>query len=172
MGFFSSLFKKKISSEDVRLYPVYPGKLKMLNEVNDPVFSIGAMGEGFAIEFSESAESVILKAPVSGKLELIFPTKHAYAFESQNGIKVLLHIGVDTVNLQGEGFEPLVEVGKEVKAGEPLVKVDLLKIRSNNYITDAIVTILPESNIKGVVFSEYDKNGIVEVEQAILTVDK
>ncbi|WAM06007.1 PTS glucose transporter subunit IIA [Mycoplasmopsis cynos] len=145
---FFNLFKKNKVEEYVEISPVYEGKLKSLQELNDPAcFSSEALGKGFAIEFSNDENEVILKAPITGKISAIFPTKRAYVFESLDEVKVLVHIGLDTVNLKGEGFESLVSIESMVKKGQPFAKVNLKLIRENNLVSDAIVTVLPESNV-------------------------
>ena len=89
------------------------GELLPLSEVKDEVFSSGAMGEGVAVEPSEG----VLHAPADGKVVMTFPTGHAIGMKTSDGAEILMHIGMDTVNLQGHGFETLVAKGDEVKAG-------------------------------------------------------
>ena len=97
------------------------GELLPLSEVKDEVFSSGAMGEGVAVEPSEG----VLHAPADGKVVMTFPTGHAIGMKTSDGAEILMHIGMDTVNLQGHGFETLVAKGDEVKAGDELVKFDI-----------------------------------------------
>ncbi|MGO3789958.1 MAG: PTS sugar transporter subunit IIA [Enterococcus gilvus] len=97
------------------------GELIEINQVSDPVFSTKAMGEGFAINPSNG----MIFSPIKGTVTSIFPTKHAIGLVDKDGLEVLIHIGIDTVELAGEGFELLVAEGAKVKPSTPLVKVDL-----------------------------------------------
>ena len=114
------------------------GELLPLSEVKDEVFSSGAMGEGVAIEPSQG----VLHAPDDGRVVMTFPTGHAIGMKTKDGAEILMHIGMDTVNLQGKGFETLVDKGDEVKAGDELVKFDIDEIHSAGYIvtTPIVVT--------------------------------
>jgi len=118
------------------------GKLLELKHVPDKVFSQKMMGDGFAIE---PANGTVV-APVNGKINVLFPTKHAIGITSENGREVLIHFGIDSVNLQGEGFEALVKEGQEVRAGQPLLKVDLESVKDKvpSIITPVIFTNLSE----------------------------
>lgn len=125
-----------VASETI-LAPV-AGEVCPLSEVKDEVFSSGAMGQGLAIKPSEG----LLKSPVDGTVSLVFPTGHAIGLKSKNGAEILIHIGMDTVELNGEGFEVLVSKDQEVKAGQPLVKFDLDAIKAKGYdlTTPVIIT--------------------------------
>lgn len=114
------------------------GELLPLSEVKDEVFSSGAMGEGVAVEPSEG----VLHAPADGKVVMTFPTGHAIGMKTSDGAEILMHIGMDTVNLQGHGFETLVAKGDEVKAGDELVKFDIDAIHAKGYVvtTPTVVT--------------------------------
>lgn len=96
------------------------GELIKLDTVPDQVFSTKIMGDGFAIK----PTSNILVSPVDGKVTMLFRTKHACVVTTADGVEVLMHIGMDTVNLGGEGFEALVSVNDDVKCGTPLIKFD------------------------------------------------
>ncbi|VHG99768.1 PTS system sucrose-specific transporter subunit IIA [Streptococcus pyogenes] len=106
------------------LYSPLNGIVVDLAAVSDPVFSSGAMGQGLAIK----PEDNTLYSPVDGKVEIVFETGHAYAITSSQGAEVLLHIGIDTVSMAGDGFESLVEVGQAVKKGDLLGHFDPSKI--------------------------------------------
>lgn len=106
------------------LYSPLNGTVVDLSAVSDPVFSSGAMGQGLAIK----PEDNTLYSPVDGKVEIVFETGHAYAITSSQGAEVLLHIGIDTVSMAGDGFESLVAVGQAVKKGDLLGHFDSSKI--------------------------------------------
>lgn len=112
------------------------GTVMPLAEVKDEVFSSGAMGQGVAVEPTNG----LLRAPADGKMVMTFATGHAVGMKSNDGAEILIHIGMDTVNLQGKGFETLVQKGQEVKAGDPLVKFDIDAIKEAGYtVTTPIV---------------------------------
>lgn len=140
------------------------GELLPLSEVKDEVFSSGAMGEGVAIEPSQG----VLHAPANGRVVMAFPTGHAIGMKTKDGAEILMHIGMDTVNLQGKGFETLVDKGDEVKAGDELVKFDIDEIHSAGYI---VTTPIVVTNSK-----DYEKvsvvcQGEVKVGQEILDLE-
>jgi glucose PTS system EIICBA or EIICB component len=114
------------------------GEIVPLSEVPDQVFSQKLMGDGFAIVPSEGT----VVAPADGKVVNLFPTKHAIGIETTSGREILIHFGIDTVNLKGEGFEALVSQGDEVKKGQPILKVDLDFVKNNapSVITPIIFT--------------------------------
>jgi len=128
------LFKKK--SED--FLPVLKGKVVSIEEVPDVVFSQKMLGDGFAIE----PENGIVVAPVDGVIAQIFPTNHAFGIITDSGLEILVHIGIDTVDLKGQGFERFVEVDQKVKAGTPIIKFDLAFVRANakSVMTPVVVT--------------------------------
>lgn len=102
------------------------GITKNLNEIEDKAFASGAMGEGFAVELTDS--KVI--APFDGEVMVCFPTGHAYGLKSTDGTEILIHIGMDTVQLDGKGFDVKVEAGQKIKQGDVLVQVDLDYVKS------------------------------------------
>ncbi|HEP2486872.1 PTS system sucrose-specific transporter subunit IIA [Streptococcus pyogenes] len=106
------------------LYSPLNGTVVDLAAVSDPVFSSGAMGQGLAIK----PEDNTLYSPVDGKVEIVFETGHAYAITSTQGAEILLHIGIDTVSMAGDGFAPLVTAGQMVKKGDLLGQFDPSKI--------------------------------------------
>ncbi|AJK51269.1 PTS glucose transporter subunit IIA [Mycoplasma capricolum subsp. capripneumoniae] len=100
------------------------GTIITLDEVEDEVFKERMLGNGFAI----NPKSNDFYAPVSGKLVTAFPTKHAFGIQTKSGVEILLHIGLDTVSLDGNGFESFVTQDQEVNAGDKLVTVDLKSV--------------------------------------------
>ncbi len=133
-----NLFKKKETFKT----PI-KGELIAITEVNDQVFSQKMMGDGFAIIPSEN--TVI--SPLSGTVDVVFPTKHAIGIKSNTGIEFIIHIGIDTVKLNGEGFTSYVEQGQKISQGEKLVTFDLDLIKSKGYDTSVIV-IFPNNDVK------------------------
>ena len=119
------------------------GDLLDLSEVPDDVFSQKLMGEGFAVE---SADGDIY-APVSGEIGMIFPTKHAIIIATEDGIEVLIHMGIDTVKMDGRGFELFCEMGQKVKAGDKLAHMDKAVFQAEDYptVTPVIFTNLDAS---------------------------
>lgn len=109
-----------------------------LSDVNDEVFSTKAMGEGLAIVPSVGE----LYAPVDGRIEMVFGKKHAIAMSTNNGAELLFHVGIDTVRLKGKHFDPQVQAGDTVKAGDLLMKFDYAQIAAEGYdpVVLAIVT--------------------------------
>ena len=105
------------------------GKVVELSSVPDEVFATKLAGDGVAIEPTDD----IFVAPADGELVLIFKTNHAFCIRLDNGIEVLVHIGIDTVNLKGEFFERLAVEGTKVKVGDPIVKVNRAKIAEKGY---------------------------------------
>lgn len=140
------------------------GKLVPITEVPDEVFAGKMMGDGFAI----IPEDGLVVSPVSGKIINVFPTKHAIGIQSTDGREVLIHVGLDTVNLKGEGFETFITEGDTVKAGQPLLQADLDYIEKNatSTITPIVFTNLAEDE-KIVLEKQGDvarsEKGIVEV---------
>jgi len=100
------------------------GDVVALENVNDPVFSSGAMGKGLAVKPSEG----VIYAPADAEVTIAFETGHAYGLKTASGAEILIHIGIDTVSMNGNGFEKLVAAGDKVKAGTPIAKFDVAKI--------------------------------------------
>lgn len=100
------------------------GDVVALENVNDPVFSSGAMGKGLAVKPTEG----VVYAPADAEVTIAFETGHAYGLKTASGAEILIHIGIDTVSMNGNGFEKLVAAGDKVKAGAPLAKFDAAKI--------------------------------------------
>ncbi len=124
--------RKKIIASPLR------GEVKELAIVEDEAFATGVLGQGVAIVPAEGK----LYAPFDGEITAFFPTSHAIGMLSEDGIEILLHVGMDTVNLEGEGFTPKAAQGDKVKKGELLLEFDILKIKEAGYpvITPVIVT--------------------------------
>lgn len=112
--------------------------------MNDPAFSSGAMGKGFAIIPAED----IIKSPFAGTVSAIFPTKHAIGLTSNSGMELLIHVGIDTVQLGGEYFECFVTQDENIEKGQPLVRFDNKKIQEAGYDTTVIVVITNSSDFE------------------------
>lgn len=117
------------------------GYAKPLENLHDGAFSTKMMGDGIVVTAPEKAEEVDILSPIDGELTVAFPTGHAYGIKGKHGIEILVHIGIDTVNLDGHGFKQLVKQGQKVKAGQPLVKANIEYIRQNKYKDDVIVIV-------------------------------
>ena len=132
---------QKADVNEVIAIPI-EGKILPITEVPDQVFSGKMMGDGFAIE---PAEGTVV-SPVNGEIVNVFPTKHAIGIQSEGGKEILIHFGIDTVKLNGEGFEALVSQGDKVTQGQPLLKVDIAFVKENapSIITPIVFTNLQE----------------------------
>ncbi|HDF4698343.1 TPA: PTS transporter subunit IIABC [Staphylococcus aureus] len=131
------------------------GEVTPLSEVPDQVFSEKMMGDGIAIKPSQGE----VRAPFNGKIQMIFPTKHAIGLVSDSGLELLIHIGLDTVKLNGEGFTLHVEEGQEVKQGDLLINFDLDYIR-NHAKSDITPIIVTQGNITNLDFKQGEHGNI------------
>ena len=136
LGFKEDAPQEETVSKDEIVAPC-DGTVKPLSEVNDDVFSQEIMGKGIAIEPSTGN----LYAPCDGTITVCFPTGHAIGLKSKNGTEILMHVGIDTVNLQGKYFSPQIKVNDEVKKGQLLLTFDLEKIKEAGYETTTPVII-------------------------------
>lgn len=120
------------------------GQVVALESVNDEVFSQKLVGDGVAV----IPMSNIFTAPIDGTVTKIFPTNHAYSIKSPKDLEVMVHIGLDTVALEGKGFERIANEGDQVKAGDPIIQVDLGYIREHakDIITPVIIS--DDSDVK------------------------
>jgi sugar PTS system EIIA component len=135
---FNKLFgKKDIKKEETVVAPL-TGKIVSIEEVPDPTFSQKMMGDGIAIEPTEG----VIVAPVNGEVVQFFHTKHAIGIKSESGAEILIHVGLETVSMNGEGFEGHVKVGDKVKAGDKLLSFDLelIKEKAASTITPIVIT--------------------------------
>ena len=158
--------KGKIPEEELhgpKVIPVVPdnvivalanGKFIGPDEMKDAMFSQQTMGQTVAIEPSDG----VICAPVNGTIEMIFPTAHAFGMRMPDGTGLLIHIGVDTVNLKGQGFTLLKKEGDDVKAGEPVVRVDLDVLKNAGYSPQTMIVITePTEEGKLIEFLEFGK---------------
>ncbi|MFC6277007.1 PTS sugar transporter subunit IIA [Psittacicella hinzii] len=139
-------FEKKIAvaqvkalekGQECQLASPISGKVLPLDQGSDPGFASGAMGPGMVIQPSEGR----VYAPVSGKVESLFPSKHALILQLDNGIQLLIHFGMDTVSLNGQGFTAHVQTGDRFNAGDLLLEADLEFIKSQGLSTETPIVI-------------------------------
>ena len=125
------------------------GKVIPLKEVGDGVFSEGMMGEGLAI----IPENDVLYAPVDAEVTMLMEeSRHACGLALENGIEILLHVGIDTVEMKGDGFEYLVSENQKVKAGTPLIRFDRDKIKAAGHPDVTVCIITEEGSAKNIQF--------------------
>ena len=118
-----------LSKVRVKVLAPFSGRVVLLEEVPDPVFSEKMLGDGLAVDLTEE----VGVAPVAGKLAVFHSAGHAFAVQATDEVSVLVHVGLDTVQMKGEGFTRLAEVGDEVVAGQEIVRFDLAAIESAGY---------------------------------------
>jgi N-acetylglucosamine PTS system EIICBA or EIICB component len=153
--------RKLLLSEKEFIMPI-EGEIIPLHEVPDQVFSQKMMGDGFAIVPSKG--SVV--SPVDGEIINIFPTKHALGLKSKQGYEILIHVGMDTVNLKGEGFTVLVKEGEQITKGQEILKFDLdfIKKSAPSTVTPIIFTNLTKLNVKKQGHTTQGQSGILSIE--------
>ena len=132
------------------VHSVAEGQVIELEKVQDPVFSQKMMGDGFAVEPANGQ----IVSPVAGKVTSVFPTKHALGLVTESGLEVLVHIGLDTVSLEGKPFTVKVEEGQTVAAGDLLVEADLDAIREAGRATSTVVVFTNGAAIKSVTLTQ------------------
>lgn len=131
------------NKEQLLLYPA-DGRLIPLSEVPDEAFASGMLGVGFAVEPTEGT----LYAPMDGVVESVADARHAYTLVHRNGIALLLHVGIDSVTLKGEGFLSMVNEGDRVRAGDVLARVDLEILRAHQIPTHVIVLLTEPETVR------------------------
>ena len=146
------------------VYSVADGQVIELEQVKDPVFSQKMMGDGFAVEPANGN----IVSPVSGTVSSVFPTKHALGLVTEAGLEVLVHIGLDTVSLEGKPFEVVVSEGQTVAAGDLLVKADLGAIQAAERETTTVVVFTNGDAIKSV---KLEKTGSLAAKTAVAKVE-
>lgn len=151
--------------ERIELTTPLSGEMIPLEDVDDPVFSSGAMGKGIGIEPSDG----IVVAPFDGKVVTIFPTKHAIGLQSEDGVEVLIHIGLDTVQLDGKHYEAHVDTDAVVKKGQKLITFDIEGIKKEGYQTTTPVIITNTADYLDILPT---KSRYVGLEDEVLTVVK
>lgn len=124
--------------EEITVYSPLKGTVIPLDQVEDEAFSSGVLGKGTAV----IPEEGVLCAPADGTISAMFPTGHAIGMVTESGAEVLMHVGMDTVKLNGEGFKPLIKAGDQVRKGQPLLEFDMKLIQEAGYslVTPVLVT--------------------------------
>lgn len=138
--------------QDDQIIAISDGTMIELEKVNDEAFASKALGDGVAFEL----DSDFISAPANGTLTAMFPTGHAFGITTNDGIELLVHIGIDTVNLQGEGFDVLAKQGDNIRAGQPIVKIDREAIIAKGYDLTTML-IVTNANGKEIKFDHYGK---------------
>lgn len=123
-------FGKK-ENENIFVAAPIKGEAVTIDKVNDPTFAQEMLGKGIAIKPAEGK----VVSPVNGEVAVLFETKHAISIKSDDGVEILIHIGLDTVNLKGEHFKSCVKVGDKVKTGDLLIEFNEEKIKEAGYDT-------------------------------------
>lgn len=154
---FKNLFKQKDGSSGGSVIISNPikGEVIKLEKVPDEVFAQRMLGEGFAVDPDQGA----VYSPIDGEIRALFPTLHAIAMETDEGLELLIHIGIDTVELNGEGFTSNIKLGDRVKRGDLLIQfdIDLIKERGKAPVTPIIITNMDK--VKGIEF-EYGRKKV------------
>jgi len=157
-----NIFKRE---KKIELFAPVSGTFVALTAVPDKVFASGMMGKGIAV----NPTSDMVVAPCVGKITLLPDSKHAFGMKTANGAEILVHIGLDTVNLKGEGFEAMTQAGTKVEAGTPIIKFDRELIEQKGY---PLITMLLVTNSSDF---EVDVSEITEVtagKTSVVTVTK
>lgn len=138
------LVEPTVLAETAEVVSPLAGQVKPLSQATDPVFSSGVMGQGVVIEPSQGE----LVSPVNGTVTVLFPTKHAVGIVSEEGVEMLMHIGMDTVSLDGKGFEAHVAQGDKVTVGQKLISFDMDVIKKAGLVTETPVIITNQDDFQ------------------------
>ena len=136
------------------------GKLVSMSDVKDPVFSQKMMGDGFAI--IPSANEVV--SPVDAVIEVLYPTGHAIGLRTEDGIEILIHLGIDTVKSKSNSFKLLKQVGDTVKAGDPIIQMNLKQLLKEGYDMTTPIVFLSGHKIKALEFKNVSLLDDIEIE--------
>lgn len=154
---------KEVILEDTLMISPIRGQIIPLSAVHDEAFASEALGKGFAIAPAEGK----VVAPFDGKIAAIFPTKHAIGLVSETGVEILIHVGLNTVELNGKYFEALVEADEIVKKGQPILTFDLEKIQAAGYDTQVLIVVTNTPQYSSI---ETIGSGQTDCDEAILAV--
>ncbi len=142
-----------VTLDNTEVYSPVEGEAILLSEVNDEVFSSEALGKGMAIKPTDGK----VYAPFNGEIVSLFPTNHAIGLKSETGVELLIHIGIDTVELDGQFFEAFVNQDQEVEQGELLVKFEPDKIKEAGYETDVIIVVTNTDQFESIMSTNNDQ---------------
>ncbi|MGX7352402.1 beta-glucoside-specific PTS transporter subunit IIABC [Enterococcus canis] len=147
--------------KQVTIGKIVDGEVLPLQQVSDQAFSSGALGKGVGIV--PHGETATVFSPVAGTVTVVFPTKHAYGLKTAEGIELLIHIGVDTVNLNGEHFESLVEQGQNVTSGTPLASYEVSKVRAAGFDPTIMAVVTNTNDYLDVISLNNDSTDLLSV---------
>ena len=162
MGFFDKLFGKKEKINPNHIYAPIEGEAVAITEVPDPTFAEGMLGNGIAIMPTDGK----VCAPVNGTVETMFDTGHAVTLVSESGMEILIHVGLETVGLNGAPFQVMVKNGQAVKKGDILMIADLEAIKAAG-----LPTITPVLVCNSADFTTFNKTTGKEVTNADVVID-
>ncbi|MCI9092353.1 MAG: PTS glucose transporter subunit IIA [Coprobacillus sp.] len=129
MGLFSKFKKEEIEYSDTDIVAIADATLVPVNKIQDSVFSKELLGQTIAFELNDNT----IVSPCNGVLEMMYPTGHAFAVRRKDGMGILVHVGINTVNLKGQGFKLYAKQGEKVKAGQKLLQIKREKIKEAGY---------------------------------------
>jgi len=145
MSFLSKLFgSKQKEAKEIQIIAPLSGEIVNIEDVPDVVFSEKIVGDGVAIR--PAGDTIV--APVNGTIGKIFETNHAFSIESEDGVELFVHFGIDTVELKGEGFTRIAEEGQTVKRGDTVIELDLplLEAKAKSVLTPVVISNMDEIN--------------------------
>lgn len=142
MGLFSRFKKEEVNYNDTDIIAIAKAKIVPVNEIKDPVFSKEMLGQTIAFDLKE--ETIV--APCNGVLEVMYPTGHAFAIRRSDGMGILVHVGINTVNLKGKGFKLYAKQGATVKAGQKLLWIDSEMIKEEGYDLTTMLIITEQAH--------------------------
>lgn len=131
----------------MKIYSPCLGVVRHLENVNDVAFAQKLIGDGIAVVPKESN----IVSPIDGEVAMVFPTGHAIGLKTNEGVEILIHVGIDTVELEGKGFKVFVKQGDKVKVGDKLLKVNLEEVINEGYEVDTMVLVTNIADYKKVV---------------------
>lgn len=134
----------KTAGQEFSVYAPAKGEVLPISQSQDPVFASKALGDGIAVNLAEG----MIYAPCDGTLSLVYDTKHALGITADNGQDILIHVGIDTVKMEGKGFEALAAQGDRIRRGQPLLKVDLDRIKEQGYSSQTMMIFPGAQNIQ------------------------
>lgn len=158
-----SIFKKFDKGLEIKA-PV-KGTVIKLEQVEDPVFAQKMVGDGVAIDPKENK----ILSPIDGEVIQVFPTKHAVGLRAENNVEILIHVGLDTVSLKGEGFEVHVKANDKVKVGDPLITFDMNVLREKAKSLVIPIVITNYNNMKSIKIKEGEVNSVEDTIMVVKT---